>query len=246
MLGTPGVSATFMVGVAHVEHPECLAQELAALRQHIVTDPYLKSIPSVTAAERKTCLAFHAKDDCPEVRMLVFNLLAKLQIKVFVGIRRKSVLASLACDAHAKGVRLRIEGVYDDLIKTTFKNLLHKADVNYVCFARRGKSTRQVALQRAITRAQANFSRDTGIKAHKRTEVVTAVPSDEAGLQAIDYFLWALQRLYERGEDRYFCYLAGHYKLIMDFDDGNTATSYGTWYSDRNPLTKEKMLPITD
>jgi hypothetical protein len=64
------------------------------------------------------------------------------------------------------------------------------------------------------------------------------------GLQVIDYFLWALQRLYERGEDRYFNYLRSSYKLVMDFDDKRTGKSYGTWYGE-GELTKESILPAS-
>lgn len=72
------------------------------------------------------------------------------------------------------------------------------------------------------------------------------MPSDEAGLQVIDYFLWALQRFYERGDDRYFNYLASHYSRIMDFDDKRSGKDYGKWYNDGNPLTKEKIMPVTN
>jgi hypothetical protein len=70
------------------------------------------------------------------------------------------------------------------------------------------------------------------------------VPSVSCGLQAIDYFLWALQRFYERDEARHFNFLAGHYRLIMDFDDHRNGKDYGTWYSDQNPLTAYKKMSV--
>lgn len=56
----------------------------------------------------------------------------------------------------------------------------------------------------------------------------------------LDYYLWALQRLYEQGESRFFELLAQDYRLIMDLDD-KRYKPYGTWYSDSNPLTVEKL-----
>ena len=79
----------------------------------------------------------------------------------------------------------------------------------------------------------------------KPTHVLSLTPSEAAGLQAIDYFLWALQRLYERGEDRYFEFLREHFRLIMDFDDNRAGKRYGRWYSDQDPLSREKMMPVT-
>ncbi|MCC5653508.1 hypothetical protein LC609_27690 [Nostoc sp. XA013] len=61
-----------------------------------------------------------------------------------------------------------------------------------------------------------------------------------AGLQVIDYYLWAVQRCYERDDDQFFLPLANKYRLIMDLDD-NRNKPYGEWYGDRNPLTLEKL-----
>ena len=57
-----------------------------------------------------------------------------------------------------------------------------------------------------------------------------------AGLQAADYFLWALQRLYERHEDRYVEYLWPRFRLVMDIDD-TRETPYGVYYTEKRPLT---------
>jgi hypothetical protein len=67
-----------------------------------------------------------------------------------------------------------------------------------------------------------------------------AYPSQVVGLQVVDYYLWALQRLYEREEDQFFNPLAQKYRLIMDLDDRRNKL-YGEWYSDRSPLTLEKL-----
>ena len=78
----------------------------------------------------------------------------------------------------------------------------------------------------------------------KPTTIRVDVPSNSAGLEAVDYCLWALQRLYERGEDRYFNYLADKFRLVMDLDDTRNKP-YGEWYSDDTPLSVEKMKPAT-
>jgi hypothetical protein len=245
LLGQEGVSNCFMVGVAQIANPNQMRREIDVLRAEILSDPYFRKVPSLQSHRKKTALCFHAKDDCAEVRMAVFKLLARHDTKVIVGVRRKCVLVELAKRSWINGVRLSTDSVYDDLVKTVFKPILHKADRNVICFARRGKSTRQHALQLAISRAQRNFLRDTGIEGNKLTEIIPTVPSESVGLQVVDYYLWALQRLYERGDDRYFDFLSGHYRLIMDFDDKRCGKDYGTWYSDNNPLTKEKVLPPT-
>ena len=241
LLGTEGVSKCFMVGMAHVFDVAALRAELGALHRDLLHDDYLKDIPSMRPQAGKTAKFFHAKDDCPEVRREVFKLLSRHDIKVQVGIRRKDRLIQ---EARAAYEHWNPNRVYDNLVKTLFKRSLHKADLNVITFARRGKSAREEALRQAIRKAQDNFERDVGVVARRHTKVIPSVPSESHGLQAVDYFLWALQRLYERGEDRYFNFLAPKFRLIMDFDDKRSGKPYGAWYSDGNPLTREKMMPV--
>lgn len=96
----------------------------------------------------------------------------------------------------------------------------------------------------AIERAQENFVSKWGSRNFGKSELATAYPHESGGLQATDYFLWALQRLYERREDRYFAPLSAHYRIIMDLDD-TRRKAYGEWYSDSNPLSLEKLKPVT-
>ena len=192
----------------------------------------------------KTALCFHAKDDLPEVRREVFRLLPTFGAKVQVAIRRKVDIAAEARDAFQRtGQKLSPHDVYDDLVKRLFKPLLHKADQNHIVFARRGKSKRQEALKLAISKAKRNCEAAWGISADRPTATASAYPSESAGLQVIDYYLWAVQRLFERGEDRFFTLLASQYRLIMDLDDQRNRP-YGEWYSDRNPLELGKIKPV--
>ena len=244
LLGTHGVSGCFMVGLAHVLQVSKVGAEMLALHRRLLADAYLSSIPSMPPDAAKTARCFHAKDDCPEVRMQVFKLLAEHDIKVQVAIRRKRPLLEEARAGRPKGRRWENK-VYDDLVKTLFRDSLHKAP-SIIYFARRGKSAREETLRQAIERAKENFRRRFPQAATDQpADVIPSVPSQIVGLQVIDYFLWALQRLYERGEDRYFNFLRDHYRLIMDFDDKRNKKRYGEWYSDQNPLTKQKIQPVT-
>jgi len=244
LVGTEGVSHCFMVGMARVTDPRNFRDKLNGLRADLLADPYLGEVPSMQPQEKKTARCFHAKDDCPEVREKVFRFLARWDIKVQVGIRRKRSLVEEAHRSNSAGLPWKADSVYDRMVTTLFKRSLHTADHNVIVFARRGKSVREKALAEAIRRAQDNFERDTGVGAARPTRIISTVPSESCGLQAIDYFLWALQRFYERDETRYFNYLAPHYRLIMDFDDKRSGKAYGTWYSDENPLTGAKKMSV--
>ena len=213
---------------------------MAALRKDLLVDPYFRGVPSMQIEVGKTARHFHAKDDTPEVRREVFKLLCTLGVKVQVVIRHKERLVQHAKLLHERGSRLRPEDVYDDLVKRLFRNLLHKADTNRIVFAKFGKRDRKIAMASAIRKAQRNFERKWHAPSRKATEISALYPWEVPGLQVVDYYMWALQRLYERREDRYFEMLKPGYRLIMDLDD-TRRKPYGEWYSDTNPLSLERI-----
>lgn len=244
IVGKEGVSHTFMVGVADLPDPIAARRELDNLRAALLADPYFRNVPSMAPDGGKTALCFHAKDDLPEVRREVFKLVRTFGCKVQVAIRRKSALIGPARMLQARGFKLTEGQIYDDLVKRLFKNLLHRGESHEVCFARRGKGDRQAALTAALQRAKQNFRSQWAAGADPPFTIRASVPSADAGLQVVDYYLWALQRLIERDEDRYFASVADQFSLIMDLDDTRTV-GYGKWYTAKDPLTREKKQPLT-
>jgi len=245
LLGTSGVSNYFMVGVAQLPHLELAGTLLEGLRATLLADPYFRGVPSMQPAANKTAIAFHAKDDLPEVRREVMKVLPQLDARVLVAIRRKAVLAQEAQALFRYGRKLRSNDVYDDLVERLFRNLLHTADANEIIFSWRGKASRKEALEQALEKAKLNFARRWGQFYDKPTSVHSGLPSGHPGLQVVDYYLWALQRLYESQEERFFALLAPAYKLVMDIDD-TRLKPYGAWYSQANPLTLDKIKTPSD
>ena len=74
-----------MLGFVETSDPKQLRKALIALRQEIMADSYFEGVPSLA----KTAVAFHAKDDLPEVRYKVFQLLATLEFKAQFIVARK-------------------------------------------------------------------------------------------------------------------------------------------------------------
>ena len=242
IVGQPGVSKTFMVGAAQIPDPDLADAVLKELRGELLADPYFRGVPSMQPGGRKTFQYFHASKDLPEVRRDVIARLSLCKAKVFVAMRRKRQLADEARQGVARtGQKLTLRYLYDDLVARLFRNVLHKAEHNRIVFAKHAKWGRREAMALAIQRAKANFETKYGIASDKPTDLQSADPNEFGGLQVVDYYLWALQRMYERGEDRFFELLRPGYRLIMDLDDTRDKP-YGEWYSDDNPLTLKKML----
>ena len=244
IVGEEGVSHSFMLGIAETAAPEILDAQLEALRNDLGSDPYFANVPSMRVTAGKTAVAFHAKDDLPEVRREVFRILANADLRVFVGIRRK---VRIAADFRAAFIRTGVkrgpESIYDDLVTRLFKERLHQAEQNHIIFARRGKSDRNVALNDAIRLAKRDFDARWRKGIDRPTTVSSSVPSKTTCLQAIDYCLWALQRMVERREERFFALLQDKFRLVLDRDD-ERRHGYGEYYTSRNVLTLERLMPV--
>lgn len=243
VVGEQGVSKFFMVGVAQIPDPPFVDALLSELRAELLADPYFRGVPSMGADSGKTARSFHASKDLPEVRRDVMARLSQTGAKLHVAVRRKaSLIADMRRSGSRSGEPLTLRTLYEDLVKRLFRNVLHKADQNRIVFARHPLWTRREALGLAIRKAQTNFERKFGLLSDKPTVTRAEEPRRFGGLQVVDYYLWALQRMFEKGEDRFFEVLRPAYRIVMDLDDTRNK-EYGEWYSDNNPLTLDKMLP---
>ncbi|MEJ7591028.1 MAG: DUF3800 domain-containing protein [Planctomycetaceae bacterium] len=240
IVGQDGCSKFFILGMADVEEPDKVATELESLRAGLLADPYFKGIPSFDPAQRKTALMFHAKDDLPEVRREVFNLLLNHKIRFYAVVRDKQFVLDkiIAHQKEKPAYRYHPNQLYDRCVSRLFKERLHKHDGYLIHFASRGSSDRTEALETALDVARRNLRAKWGIAAASPIEIKAAQPYEVVCLQVVDYYLWAIQRLYERSEDRFLELVWSQAGLIHDVDDTRQA-EYGVYYTQRKPLTAE-------
>jgi len=238
MVGKPGCSRYFILGVLDIADPNTLSAEMNLLRGNLLADPYFKKVPSMQPEAKKTALAFHAKDDVPEVRREVFALLMKYELRFFAVVRDKLSVIEYVRQRNKNdaGYRYHPNELYDYMIRRLFKNLLHKDDGYELYFSKRGKEDRTAALMESLERTRTRFATQWGIRNNVPMTVYPQTPSDCVGLQAVDYFLWALQRFYERREDRYVDLLWPAFHMVYDLDD-TRKSAYGRYYTQKKPLT---------
>jgi len=79
-------------------------------------------------------------------------------------------------------------------------------------------------------------SKRRGLQTSPDIAVTPQKSQESGGFQAVDYFLWALQRFYERKEDRYLELLWHSFRLVHDLDD-TRKSDYGVYYTQKKPLT---------
>ena len=160
------------------------------------------------------------------------------EMKFFAVVRNKRRIVQLVQEHNRKSPTYRYHPnqLYDRCVSRLFKERLHK-DAGYtIYFSRRGSKDRTVALKVALETARSNFRRTWSIQGSGPIDVCPMIARQSAGLQAVDYFLWALQRLYERADGRYWEYVCPSVSLVHDVDDVSQ-NSYGEYYTQKNPLT---------
>lgn len=239
LVGTEGCSKCFIIGALMVADPVALGTDLQTLRESLLADPYFKDVPSMQPSRRKTALAFHAKDDVPEVRREVFRTLLKHEMKFFAAVRQKSALLTYARERNLRDTEYwyRPTDLYDTTASRVFKDRLHVAGVCNVTFARRGSSDRTRAFQAALETARGRFEAKWERKVESTLNVAVSTPPRTVPLQAADYLLWALQRFYERGEDRFLKLMWDKVSLVYAVDE-REKTAWGTYYTKKKPPFK--------
>lgn len=240
IVGKDGCSKFFMLGVADVAEPIAIAKELSELRTRLLADPYFKGVPSFDPARHKTALMFHARDDLPEVRREVFKVLLKHDIRFYAVVRDKQVILDKVVK-HQKAkptYRYHPNQLYDRCVTKLFHDRLHKDDGYQITFARRGSSDRTEALKKALDSARLAFRQKWGVSTTAPIEIKAGQSADIACLQVIDYYLWAIQRLYERDEDRFLRLVWEQAGLVYDVDD-TREKKYGVFYTKDKPLTSD-------
>lgn len=237
IVGTEGCSRYFTLGKLDIAEPERLAIALDELRKNLLKDPYFEGVPSMQAAARKTATMFHAKDDASEVRREVFKVLQSFEMRFFAVVRDKQVIVRKVLEWNKSNPKYRYHPnqLYDRCVPPLFENRLHQHDSYRIVFAKRGSSDRTNAFESGLSEAKRRFREKWKVASVAPIEVIASDPVRTTCLQATDYFLWATQRCFERGEHRFVDLLQPQISLIIDRDD-NRKSDAGEYYTWKNPI----------
>lgn len=243
LVGTEGCSRFFVVGLLDVADESALHIQMEALRTALLQDPFLKRMRQLQPERKQTALAFHAKDDPVEVRREVFALLLRHDVRFSAVVKSKIRVTDYVRNRNRtdSDYRYHPNELYDFTLRRLFRQRLHKHDAYHVTYAIRGSRERSTEFKVALESARDAFVQSRNLDSTSALTVEAKWPRQSAGLQAVDYFLWALQRVYERpdehGNDRYLSALweAGKISLVVDMDDTRDHP-YGRYYTEKKPL----------
>ena len=124
------------------------------------------------------------------------------------------------------------------MLSHLLKNKLQAGGALVLNVAQRGKVTRNIVFEQALEKATARFLKHKDpdrIRTHVSFNVQT--PRTEPLLNVVDYLCWAVQRVFEKGEMRYYHFMSDKISLVIDLYDSSRYENSGNYYTSRNPLT---------
>jgi hypothetical protein len=243
ILGQEGVSLCFGIGIVSVNRPlNEVRAEIAALHRQVETDPLLNTIPSVRKRIEKGGFFFHGCKDTPEVRSVFLHYLRELPCAAEVVMARK--IPSLFQKKHNG----KDDEFYADVLSHLIKRRLKQPKRLVLNVAQRGSTTRDKVLRDALSNAMGRAGKRWASD-ELQCEVVFNVqtPLRDPLLCVADYLCWAVQRVFEKGEIRFYEYLLEKIRLVVDLYDFEGYGGSRNYYDHkRNPLTaRNKIGPLS-
>ena len=238
ILGNPGVSNVFMLGMVRFDKDLNAIRKIIINAQNKVTESrYYHKVPSVAKRVNKGGFYFHVKDDLPELRKEFFDVILKLNCSFEVVVGRKDL--QLFERKHNR----KDSEFYADLLSHLIKNNLMEHDRLVLNIAELGNSTNVHNLNLALAKAQKRFilSNPTNIPT---TNVQFNIKKfkDEPLLSVVDYYCWAVQRVFEQGETRFYDYISDSIITVIDLYNKKSGTNAASIFDIFNPLTEENQI----
>jgi len=240
IIGSPGVSTVFILGMVKFKEPLAEARKkVIAARDAIVASPYFQGIPSIQKKKAAGGYHFHATDDLPDVRKEFFDVIKTVDCSFEAVVGRK--ILTLYENKHNGNE----SEFYADLLSHLLKNKMAKDDKLVLNIAERGKTTKNSILELARQKAEARFNKNQPTRS-VRASIQFNVQNHrtEPLLDIADYFCWSVQRVFERGETRFYDYLFDQISLVVDLYDSERYEGNQNYYKKKNRLTAaNKMSP---
>ena len=240
-LGSNGISRTFILGMAHIKQD--LEQVRGLIRtfcKEIENDPYFNEIPSVKKRIDRGGFYLHAKDDPPELRykFLMF-LLESVDFSVQMVVGRKR-LTRFVNKHHSQEREF-----YADLLSHLLKDKANYRKL-VINIAERGSSTKNNNLENALRQAHIRYAKRHAEEYRADIKFNVQRYSSEPVLAITDYILWTVQRVFEKGETRFYDVVKDRIPLILDLYDTTKYDNYQNYYGPRSPLTKQNRVVDND
>ncbi|MBX2914004.1 MAG: DUF3800 domain-containing protein [Cyclobacteriaceae bacterium] len=237
LLGVEGVSLSFTLGMTRFREPlPELRDRIVKLQKEVENNPLFKTMESVKKRVQKGGFFFHAKDDSNDLKKVFFDFILGIDCTFQAVVARKSV------DRFRKKHHDNEAEFYADLLSHLIKDKFNYPKL-ILNVAERQNSTSNKNLERAILLAFERYH-----KKYPEKEVVQNIRygvhkfQDEPLLCVADYLCWVIQRVFEKGEVRFYEYLMPKISLVVDLYDTANYPKWKNYYNSKNPLSSKNKI----
>ena len=238
IIGEPGVSLAFGIGMVKINRNLSeVRDEVNELQQQVQGDKYLNIIPSVRRKIGNGGFYFHATDDPPEVRQLMYKYIQALDCSMEMVVARK--ISGIFMRQHNS----KETEFYADVLSHLIKNKLKAGQKFVLNISHRANSTSNRNLENALRKAKGRAIKKYA-RQHLTSEVVFNIQNHrtEPLLNIADYLCWSVQRVFERGETRYYDFVRDKVSLVVDIYDDKGYRGSKNYYRRDNPLTAKNRI----
>jgi len=238
ILGEEGVSSCFILGLLKLNEPlDVIRKKVVDLQNQIAADPYYEKVSSILKKKAAHGYYLHAKDDVPEVRKAAYELMRGMNCSFEAVVARK--IYYLYEHKH-NGNEAEF---YADLLSHLLKNRLWKYDRLILNIAERKRCTALNNLRKGLDKAVAH-SKSRFPERVNNYKVLFNVqkPTVEPLLNVADYLCWSIQRVFEKGETRYYDYVSNKISVIWDIYDFAGTINGRNYYSKTRRLTEANCI----
>lgn len=205
-------SKTFSVGFIKTQNPKKIAKDLQNLIKELRNDATLTAVPSLKNLKN----GFHANKDCAEVRREVFKLLKTEDFEAHVIVARKDEAV------FREKFNMNKKRLYKYLVTELIKNQIKGDGQIDMYFASMQGIVSPTSMGEAVDSALKSVYKDD--ENQSDINIYVQQPSHQILLQAIDYMLWTVFRLYEKEDSRYFEFMKDKIvevkELFMENENG--------------------------
>lgn len=215
--------------------------KIADLQKSIEDDPYFQSIPSIQRRKNKNGFHLHANDDLPEIRKMGYELIKAINCSF------EAVVARKIYGLYERKHNGNEAEFYADMLSHLLKNKLNKYDRLVLNIAGRSNCTTHSNLKRGLGKSVERSTMRNPDQPND-CEVVFNVqtPTSEPILNLADYFVWAIQRVFERGDTRFYDFISHKVSQVIDIYDFDNfqqpKAKSGAHYGRRRKLTQENLI----
>lgn len=238
-IGTNGVSRCFMLGMVHVKGDLVKTRSVIdAFCREVDASIFFQSFPSVKSRTENGWKGYypHASKDPAELRYEFLKLMSSsLDFSAQIVVGRK--IPSIYIKKHGMQQREFYADLMSHLLKYT-----HKIDPLVMDIAERGSSTSNMNLQHAVDIARARSRRGATAELNNDIKFNVQPYDHELLLSLTDYCLWTVQRVFEKGDAKYYRLLDSKIKLVLDIYDQSRYEKSKNYYTSKyNPLNAEAI-----